>query len=124
MDDKTVKKLWQQSPAPVQGALPFGTYHSHPQRYDARLQVIKLYYQGWHKRSISRLLKVSRPTVDLWMRRCEAAHFAGLADKRRTPHTPPRKVWFPLLVEVSHLPKRHPDAGRFRIWSLLDRDTI
>ena len=124
MDDKTVKKLWQQSPEPVQGELPLGTYHSHPQRYQARLQVIKLYYQGGSKLSISRFLKVSRPTVDLWMRRCEAAHFAGLADKRRTPHTPPRKVWFPLLVEVSHLPKRHPDAGRFRIWSLLDRDTI
>lgn len=46
IDDKTVKKLWHQSPGPVQGELPFGTYHSHPQRYDARLQVIKLYYQG------------------------------------------------------------------------------
>ena len=25
IDDKTVKRLWQQSPIPVQGALPFGT---------------------------------------------------------------------------------------------------
>ena len=124
IDDKTVKKLWQQSPGSVQGELPFGTYHSHPQRYDARLQVIKLYYQGWNKLSISRFLKVSRPTVDLWIRRFEAEHFAGLADKSRTPHAPPRKVWFPLMVEVYHLQKRHPDAGRFRIWSLLDRDTI
>ncbi len=49
IDDKTVKKLWQQSPEPVQGELPLGTYHSHPQRYHARLQVIKLYYQGWSK---------------------------------------------------------------------------
>jgi transposase len=124
IDDKTVKRLWQQSPGPVQGELPFGTYHSHLQRYDARLQVIKLYYQGWNKLSISRFLKVSRPTVDLWIRRFEAEHFAGLADKSRTPHAPPRKFWFPLMVEVYHLQKRHPDAGRFRIWSLLDRDTI
>jgi proteasome lid subunit RPN8/RPN11 len=100
MDDKTVTKLWQQSPGPVQGEWPFGTYHSHPQRYDARLQVIKLYYQGWNKRSISRFLQVSRPTVDLWMRRFEAEHCAGLADKGRTPHAPPRNVWFPLMVEV------------------------
>ena len=91
-DDKTVKKLWQQIPGPVQGELPFGTYHSHPQRYDARLQVIKLYYQGWTKLSISRFLKVSRPTVDLWIRRFEAEHFAGLEDKSRTPHAPPRLV--------------------------------
>jgi transposase len=124
IDDKTVKKLWQQSPGPVQGELPLGTYHSHPQRYDARLQVIKLYYQGWNKLSISRFLKVSRPTIDLWIRRFEAEHFAGLEDKSRTPHSTPRKVWFPLMVEVYHLQKRHPDAGRFRIWSLLARDEI
>jgi hypothetical protein len=84
--------------------------------------VIKLYYQGGSKLRISRFLKVSRPTVDLWMRRFEAAHLAGLEDKSRIPHATPRNVWFPLLVEVYHLPKRHPDAGRFRIWSLLDRD--
>jgi Homeodomain-like domain len=124
IDDKTVKKLWQQSPGPVQGEVPLGTYHSHPQRYDARLQVIKLYYQGWNKLSISRLLKVSRPTIDLWIRRFEAEHFAGLEDKSRTPHSTLRKVWFPLMVEVYHLQKRHPDAGRFRIWSLLARDEI
>jgi hypothetical protein len=28
------------------------------------------------------------------------------------------------MVEVYHLQKRHPDAGRFRLWSLLDRDDI
>ena len=62
----------------MQGELPLRTYHSHPQRYQARLQVIKLYYQGWTKRSISRFLQVSRPTVDRWIRRFEAEHFAGL----------------------------------------------
>jgi hypothetical protein len=124
IDDKTVKKLWQQSVGPVQGELPLGTYHSHPQRYQARLQVIKLYYQGWSKLSISRFLKVSRPTVDLWIRRFEAEHFAGLEDKGHAPHATPRKVWFPLMVEVYHLQKRHPDAGRFRLWSLLARDAI
>jgi hypothetical protein len=86
--------------------------------------VIKLYSQGWNKLRSSRFLQVSRPTVDLWMRRFEAEHCAGLADKRRTPHAPPRKVWFPLMVEVSHLQKRPPDAGRFRLWRLLDRDAI
>jgi hypothetical protein len=124
VDDKTIKKLWQQSPGPIQGELPLDTYHSHPQRAHARRQVIKLYYQGWNKLSMSRFLKVSRPTVDLWIRRFEAEHFAGLEDKSHAPHTTPRKVWFPLMVEVYHLQKRHPDAGRFRIWSVLDRDDI
>ena len=92
LDDKTIKKLWQQSPEPVQGELPLETYHSHPQRYHARLQVIKLYYQGWRKLSISRFLQVSRPTVALWIRRFEAEHFAGLEDKSHTPQSTPRKV--------------------------------
>ena len=124
LDDKTIKKLWQQSSVPVQGELPLDTYHSHPHRYQARLQVIKLYYQGWNRSSISAVLHVSRPTVALWIRRFEAEHFAGLEDKSRAPTSPARKVWLPLMIEVYHLQKRHPDAGRFRIWSLLDRDEV
>lgn len=124
IDDKTVKKLWQQSPAPLQGELPLGTYHSQADRSQARLQVMKLYAQGWSKRSISGFLQVSRPTVALWIRRFEAEHLAGLEDKSRAPTSPARKVWLPLMIEVYHLQKRHPDAGRFRIWSLLDRDDI
>ena len=36
----------------------------------------------------------------------------------------PRKVWFPIMVDVYHLQKAHPDAGEFRIWSLLAREDI
>lgn len=124
IDDKTAKKLWQHSPTPVQGELPFGAYYSHADRYQARLQVIKLYYQGWSKLSISRFLRVSRPTVDRWIRRFEAEHFAGLEDRSRAPKSTTRKVWFPLMITIYHLQKRHPDAGEFRIWSLLANDTI
>src|SRR4029450_8095650 len=60
-----------------------------------------------------------RPTVALWIRRFEAEHLAGLEDKSRAPKAPARKVWLPLMIEVYHLQKRHPDAGEFRIWSLL-----
>jgi hypothetical protein len=124
IDDKTVKRLWQQSPIPAQAELPFGPYHHHPDRAAARLEVVKLYYQGWSKLSISRFLKVSRPTVDLWIRRFEADHMDGLEDKSRAPKTTPRKTWFPLMMAIYHLQKRHPDAGRFRLWSLLANDTI
>jgi putative transposase len=120
----TMKKLWQHSPPAVQGALPLEDYHSQPDRYQARLQVIKLYYQGWTKRSISRVLHVSRPTVSAWICRFEAEHFAGLVDKSRAPKAPARKVWLALMMEVYHLQKRHPDAGGFRIWSLLARPEI
>src|SRR6266702_2015270 len=69
-------------------------------------------------------MQVSRPTVDLWIQRFEAEHCAGLADKSRVPHTTPRKVWLPLMIEIYHLQKRHPDAGEFRLWSLLANATI
>jgi len=42
IDDKTVKKLWQHSPSPVQGALPVGASHRHGERAHARLHVLKL----------------------------------------------------------------------------------
>ena len=76
------------------------------------------------KAAFSRFLQVSRPTVDAWIRRFEAEHFAGLMDKSPAPHAPARKVWLPLMVQVYHLQKAHPDAGRFRIWSLLARSDI
>lgn len=120
----TIKKLWQHSPPAAQGELALEDYHSQPDRYHARLQVLKLYYQGWTKRSISRVLHVSRPTVSEWIRRFEAEHFAGLVDKSRAPKAPARKVWLSLMMEVYHLQKRHPDAGGFRIWSLLARTEI
>jgi transposase len=99
-------------------------YHTQPDRYQARLQVVKLYYQGWAKGSISRFLKVSRPTVNAWIKRFEAEHFAGLLDKKRGPKEPPRKIWLPIMVQVCHRQKVHPDAEEFRIWSLLARSDV
>ncbi len=107
-----------------QGHWGFWDDHAQPDRYQARLQVIKLYYHGWDQVSISRFLKVSRPTVDAWIRRFEAEHLAGLLDKSRAPKAPARKIWLPLIVQVYHLQKRHPDAGEFRIWSLLGRPDL
>ena len=80
--------------------------------------MIALYCQGWTKISMSRFLHVSRPTVREWMRRFEQEDLTGLADKSRAPKAPARKAWLPLMIAVYHLQKRHPDAGRFRIWSL------
>ena len=65
------------------------------------------------KSNISGFLQVSRPTVALWIRRFEAEHLAGLEDKSRAPKSPARKVWLPLMIEVYHLQKRHPDAASF-----------
>jgi len=124
IDHKTAQRLWHQSAVATQEALPLRDYHTQPDRYQARLQVIKLYAQGWEKLSISRFLHVSRPTVDAWLKRFATEHFAGLLDKSSAPKAPARKIWLPLMIAVYHLQKRHPDAGKFRLWSLLGRSDI
>jgi Homeodomain-like domain/Integrase core domain len=122
--DKTAKQLWQRSPVMPQELLPLQTYHTAADRAQARLQVIQLYAQGWEKRSISSVLRVSRPTVDRWLQRFEAEHFAGLRERSRAPKAPARKGWLPLMMHVYELQKTHPDAGEFRIWSLLARSDL
>ena len=115
LDDKTAKILWHQSSAPTPQQLELWTYHTRPDRYQARLKVVKLYSQGWDKLRINRFLQVSRPTVDTWVARFETEHFAGLMDKKRGPKEPPRKVWLPRMGQVYHLQKAQPDAGEFRL---------
>ena len=124
INDKTTKQLWQRSPVGPQELLPLQTYHTAADRSQARLQVLQLYAQGWEKRSISQVLRVSRPTVDRWLPRFEAEHFAGLRERSRAPKAHARKVWLPLIVQVYELQKAHPDAGEFRIWSLLARSDV
>ena len=63
MHHQTIKRLWQHSPPVPQGELPCGDYHRHPDRYQVRVQAVKLYAPGWRKVSISRFLHVSRPPV-------------------------------------------------------------
>jgi transposase InsO family protein len=107
-------------------------YYSYPERAEARKQVIKFYFQGWNKLSISRFLRVSRPTINEWISRFEADELASLdadeltslEDRSHAPKTPRRKVWLPVMLEIYQLQKRHPDSGRFRIWSLLGRPEI
>lgn len=118
ISDKTVKKLWQQLVLESPQQLPLLDYHSYADRRDARLQVIQLYFAGWNKVSISRFLQVSRPTIDEWIARFEHDNLDSLTDRSSAPHAPVRKAWLPVMIEVYHLQKSHPDAGGFRIWSL------
>jgi len=115
---QTAQRLWERLPPAAPPPRPLLDYHSHPERAQARREVITLYAQGWSKRSISQCLQVSRPTINTWIARFERDNAASLADKSSAPHTPARKVWLPVMLEIYHLPKRHPAAGGFRIWSL------
>jgi len=118
LDHTTSKRLWQPLPLPTPPPLPPLDDHSHPPRPQARAQVMTLSGQGWTTSSMSRFLRVSRPTVREWMRRFEQEDLPGWADKSRAPKAPARTAWLPLMIAVSPLHKRHPDAGRFRLGSV------
>ena len=115
---QTAQRLWERLPPAAPPSRPLLDYHSHPERAHARLEVITLSAQGWSKRSISQFLQVSRPTITTWIARFERDNGASLEDKSSAPHTPARTVWLPVMLEMYHRQKRHPDAGGFRIWSL------
>jgi hypothetical protein len=124
MDHQTVKALGQARAGSCQGHLGLWDDHAQPDRHRARMQVRQRYDHGWHNGRLSQYRPVSRPTVDAWGRRFEAAHCAGVVDTSRAPHTPARTGWLPLMVQVYHRQKAHPDAGRFRLWSLLARSDL
>jgi hypothetical protein len=119
----TVQRLGPQSPLtapqpPARGASPAQTDPA-----DARLQRVRRSYPGGDTVRLSRFCRTSRPTVDRWLARVEAAPVAGLIARKRGPQSP-RPVWLPVRVAGSHLPKRHPDAGEFRLWRLLARPDL
>ena len=116
--DHTVKRLWQQRPVTSPPQLPLLDSHSYPERSQARCEVMQLSVQGWSTTSISRFWHVSRPTINAWIGRFERDNLASLEDKGSAPKTPSRKVWLPVMREMYHLHKRHPDAGGFRMGSL------
>ena len=62
-------------------------------------------------------MRGARPTIPQWMARCARDTCAGLAEQSRAPKAPGRQVWLPVLWEGYPRQKRHPEAGRFRIWS-------
>ncbi len=124
MTGQTAKRLWEQFPPAAPQQLPLLDYHRYPERSHARLEVIELYFAGWSKRSISEILRVSRPTINAWITRFEADNLASLEDNSSAPKAPVRKVWLSVMLEVYHLQKRHPDAGGFRMWSLLGNTEI
>ena len=124
IDHKTVQQLWESLSPTSPRQLPLLDYHSYPERSQARFEVLQLYFQGWSKSSIRRFLHVSRPTIHAWIKRFEADNLESLADQSHTPKTIRRKAGLPVMVAIYPLQKRPPDAGRFRMWSVLGNPAI
>jgi transposase len=127
IDHKAVQRILQTYPPVLQARLPFtasSRYHDYKDPYQARVEVIKLYYSGWNVQSISGYLGVSRKHIYALLKKFEEETFAGLILQRRGPHQPHRKLYLPVLKKIADLQREYPLLGRYHIWDMLKREGI
>lgn len=118
----TVKNFLERHPIPVQLKLDFTRFHDFEQAYQARWTVVRMYAQGWNKKSIAGCLKLSRKHVHEIIDAFEQDSFAGLEDQRSRPvDHPANQMTLPFLKEVLDLQQEYPRAGRFRVRGLLEK---
>ena len=118
----TVKHFLKSHPIPIQLELPLETFHEFEDAYEARWTVVRMYHEGWKKKSIADLLKLSRPHIDNLIEAFEKDGFAGLEDKRSRPaNHPHNQLTLPFLEEVFKVQQEYPRAGRFRVRGILEQ---
>lgn len=117
----TIQRFLKENPIPVQLELEFPKYHEFEDAYQARWTVIRMYYEGWHKKSIADLLELSRRHVTRLIQAFEKDGFDSLEDKRTRPEShPDNQMTLPFLEEVLAIQKEFPRAGRFRVHGILE----
>ena len=71
------------------------TYHDHQNLYEARVEMIKLYYQGWFIKSISQFLEISKTTVYTWIKGLKRMNLQALLKNRRNQKALQQFLHFP-----------------------------
>jgi len=80
-----------------------------------------MYYEGWKKKSIAAVLKLSRQHVTTIIQAFEKDGFAALEDRRTRPaNHPDNQMTLPFMDKVF---QAQPDAGRFRIHGILEQES-
>jgi len=118
----TVKRFLDRHPLPVQLPLHLTHFHDFKDAYQARWTVVRMWAEGWSKKSIAGCLQLSRKHVHTIITAFEEDGFAGLEDQRtRPPQHPDNQLTLPFLHEVREVQQQYPRAGRVRIQSLLEQ---
>jgi transposase InsO family protein/transposase len=120
----TVKSFLERYPIPVQLELDITYFHDFEDAYQARWTVVRMWYEGWNKKSIAGCLKLSRRHVGRIIDAFERDGFAGLEDKRtRSPNHPGNQLTLPFLKEVLDIQHEYPRLGSFRVHGLLEKQS-
>jgi len=118
----TVKSFLDRHPIPVQLELEFTHFHDFEDAYQGRWEVVKMWSQGWNKKSIAGCLKLSRKHVHEIIAAFQLDGFARLEDQRtRPPNHPENQLTLPLFKEILDIQNEYPRAGRFRVRGLLEK---
>jgi hypothetical protein len=118
----TVKRFLERHSILVQWELQLERFHEFADAYAARWTVVRLFHEGWHKKSIAGLLHLSRKHVAHLIAAFEQDGFAALEDTRtRPPAHPANQLTLPFLQEVFAIQQDYPRAGRFRVRGLLEQ---
>ena len=118
----TVKRFLDDHPLTIQLELELDPplFHDFEDAYEARWTVVRMYTEGWNKKSIAACLNLARSHVYQIITAFEEEGFDGLEDDRtRPPEHPANQLTLPFLEEVLELQQEYPRAGRFRIRGLL-----
>lgn len=122
-DHKKVQRFLERHPIPVQLELEITHFHDFEDAYEARWLVIRMFYEGWNKKSIAAVLKLARSHVTTLIQTFEKDGFEGLEDKRTRPvNHPDNQMTLPFLEKVFQAQLTYPDAGRFRIHGVLEHE--
>ncbi|MCA9933325.1 MAG: transposase [Anaerolineales bacterium] len=118
-----VKRFLTGNPVPVQLEIPFVTFHDFDDAYEARWTVVRMFYEGWNKKSIANLLKLSRQHVTDLIQAFAKDGFAALEDKRTRPtNHPDNQMTLPFMEQVFKAQLEYPDLGRFRLHGVLEQE--
>ena len=116
----TVKAFLARHASPIQLEMSLLAFAEFADAYHARWTVVRMWAEGWNKKSSAGCLKMARSHVYAIIDAFARDGFAGLEDQRTQP--PPHletQLTLPFLKEVLDLQQAYPRAGRFRIHGLL-----
>jgi putative transposase len=118
-----VKRFLERNPSLVQLPLKLEEFHEFEDAYEARWKVVRMFYEGWNKKSVADLLKLSRKHVGELIKGFEKDGFEGLEDKRTRPaNHPDNQMALPFMEKVFKTQLHYPNAGRFRVHGILEHD--
>ena len=118
---RTIKRVLATAPSRPPRPRRFPLYHQIGDPFERRRAIVRLYLEGWNKKSIAGYLETSRQTVHDTIQRWHAEGLAGLPNKSSAPKRRRTKVTIAGIQRIRTL-QRNPLLGSWRMHAILKRE--